>query len=191
MPGMSQMAPAARTPNVAISKMHSFRDAEESVVGFFDNSSCKEQDEYLSKQNLGHIQDSCSSDPIPPADMRTREGMREQKSSICVALSLAPVWTRHADESYRARWESVQNDANEVGMGFTYLSNLSKPSKNSGERRASAPCFFRVAVLFTACTASVNVFFRVFLSLISPNRWRKNKAGDVLESMQDTIQPPM
>jgi hypothetical protein len=40
-PGISQMAPAARTPSVVTSKMHSFRDAEESMVGFFDISSCK------------------------------------------------------------------------------------------------------------------------------------------------------
>jgi hypothetical protein len=40
-PGMSQMAPAARTPNVATSKMHSFRDAEESVVGFLEILSCR------------------------------------------------------------------------------------------------------------------------------------------------------
>jgi hypothetical protein len=45
-PGRSQMAPAARTTSVATSKMHSFRDAEESVVGFFEISSCKDQDKY-------------------------------------------------------------------------------------------------------------------------------------------------
>jgi hypothetical protein len=93
-----------------------------------------------------------------------------------VALSLARVWTRHADESYRACWKSVQNDANEVGMGFKYLSNLSKPCRNSGERGASAPFLISVAVLFTACTASDDVFFRLFLSLISPNGWREKQS---------------
>jgi hypothetical protein len=39
-PGMSQTAPAARTPNVATSKMHSFRDVEESVVGVIEIWSC-------------------------------------------------------------------------------------------------------------------------------------------------------